>query len=345
MVNVQKLGIVLAPTQNTFETRAVLNPGVFQDGNTIHIIYRAIADDYVSTLGYAKLDAPTHVAERWSSPFMAPKRKSESKGIEDPRIVKIDGEFYMTYVAHNGKDAVTYLASGDDLFNLHRRGLVSPKIPYKEAGEIFRYQKLKDDYYFYEAFYKEFGGKNVLIWHKDFIPFPEKINGEFVCLQRILPDMQIIRFEDFSQLKEKYFWIHYLLDDLSSNVILESEYSHEERNVGGGCPPIKTSDGWLLIYHGVRESNEKRVYSACAALLDLENPNILKAKLPYPLFVPEDKSELEGLVNNVVFPTGTAQYGDDLYIYYGAADTRIEVAKVSMSELLTELKANPYVKK
>lgn len=342
MIKVEKLGLLLEPTLNVFETRAVLNPGIYQDGNDVHIIYRAIDDKYVSSLGYARLSGPTTVAERWDHPFMAPKLKAESMGMEDPRIVKIDGTFYMTYVAHNGKDAVSYLATGTDLFNLGRDGLISPKIPYREAGEIFRYQKLKDDYYFFESFYKEYGGKNVLIWHKDAIFFPEKIDGEFKMLQRILPDIQLISFSDVGQLKEKYFWIHYLLDDLAGSVVLESQEKYEERNVGGGCPPIKTADGWLIIYHGVQETNDKRIYRACAALLDLKDPRIVTHKLPYPLFEPGNEAENVGLVNNVVFPTGTAQFGDDLYIYYGAADTRIAVAKVSMPELLAELKKNPF---
>lgn len=342
MVKVEKLKLLLEPTLNPFETRAVLNPAVYQDGDNVHIIYRAIDEKYVSTLGYAKLTGPTTVTERWDHPFMVPKLKAESMGIEDPRIVKIDGCFYMTYVAHDGKNAVSYLATGDDLFNLGRNGMISPKIPYKEAGEIFRYQKLKDDYYFFEAFYKEYGGTNVLIWHKDCILFPEKINGQFMMLQRILPDIQLIAFDDPGQLKEKYFWIHFLLDDLAGSVVLESQEKFEERNVGGGCPPIKTPDGWLMIYHGVQETNATRTYRACAALLDLKDPRKVIAKLPYPLFEPGNEAEHVGLVNNVVFPTGTSQFGDDLYIYYGAADTRIAVAKVSLTELLTELNANPF---
>jgi predicted GH43/DUF377 family glycosyl hydrolase len=344
MIKVEKLGLVLEPTANSFETRAVLNPAVYQDGDNVHIIYRAIDDNYVSTLGYARLSGPTAVVERWDKPFMSPKLKAESMGIEDPRIVKIDGQFYMTYVAHDGKNAVSYLATGDDLFNLSRAGIISPKIPYKEAGEIFRYNKLKDDYYFFEAFYKEYGGRNVLIWHKDSILFPEKIDGEFKMLQRILPDIQLISFDDFGRLKEKYFWIHYLLDELDKNVVMESQLSFEERNIGGGCPPIKTPQGWLMIYHGVQESNDKRVYRACAALLDLADPRIVTHKLTYPLFEPGNEAEKAGLVNNVVFPTGTAQFGDDLYIYYGAADTRIAVAKVSLPELLAELLASPFAK-
>ena len=82
------------------------------------------------------------------------------------------------------------------------------------------------------------------------------------------------------------------------------------------------------------------VYNACACLLDKENPKIEIARLPYPLFKPELEWELVGDVNDVVFPTGTALFGDTLYIYYGAADKRIACASVSLKELLIELNKN-----
>ena len=81
------------------------------------------------------------------------------------------------------------------------------------------------------------------------------------------------------------------------------------------------------------------VYSACAALLDLNNPGKIIARLPYALFSPQYEWELKGEVNNVVFPTGTALFGDTLFIYYGAADTHIACASVSLSALLAELLA------
>ena len=85
------------------------------------------------------------------------------------------------------------------------------------------------------------------------------------------------------------------------------------------------------------------VYSACAALLNLDDPSKEMARLPYALFSPEHEWELNGEVNNVVFPTGTALFGNTLFIYYGAADTHIACASVNMSELVSELLN--YVKK
>jgi predicted GH43/DUF377 family glycosyl hydrolase len=111
--------------------------------------------------------------------------------------------------------------------------------------------------------------------------------------------------------------------------------------MGGGCPPIETEAGWLLIYHGVHDTVEGYVYSACAALLDLDHPEKVIARLPYPLFYPEEWWERQGEVNNVCFPSGALVYEDRLYVYYGAADERIAVASIMMNSLIDELLKYP----
>jgi predicted GH43/DUF377 family glycosyl hydrolase len=108
--------------------------------------------------------------------------------------------------------------------------------------------------------------------------------------------------------------------------------------LGAGCPPIETEDGWLLIYHGVEETSIGRTYHAEAAMLQIDNPQIEISRLKEPLFSPTKDWEKDGEVNNVVFPTGFALFEKDLYIYYGAADRHIAVAKVNIEELKLELR-------
>ncbi|MFV8358479.1 pesticidal protein Cry7Aa, partial [Flavobacterium sp. XS1P32] len=126
----------------------------------------------------------------------------------------------------------------------------------------------------------------------------------------------------------------------NDHVVLTSKFDHEISYVGGGCPPIETDQGWLIIYHGVKDGLDGYIYSACAALLDLEDPRKEIARLPYPLFKPELEWELKGEVNNVCFPSGAVFFNDTLYIYYGAADERIACASVSFSGLINELLLN-----
>jgi len=98
-----------------------------------------------------------------------------------------------------------------------------------------------------------------------------------------------------------------------------------------------TKEGWLLIYHGV---NEERVYRAGTTLLDLEEPWRVIARTREPILVPEAPYELEGDMPEVVFPEGAVILGDELPIFYGAADKVCCVASVSLRELLGRLLAS-----
>lgn len=337
MIKVKKHGVILSPTTRKWESRAVLNPAILQDGRGLHMIYRALDRDYVSVLGYAKFKSQTCLDERWNKPFMEKDAAYESHGLEDPRVVRIDDTVYLTYVAHDGKNAQIAYAHGSDILKLKRGGIIGPKIRYAAAGRLFDKEELKDDYLFYQSFYQNYAGQDVLIWEKDGVLFPEKIRGKFILTHRILPDIQIVMFKEFKELKYADFWKEYI-KNLHKFVILENKYRFEERHIGGGAPPVKTRSGWLMIYHGAEESNASRIYHAGAALFDLKNPRRLISRLPYPLFSPERDFEIKGQVDNVVFPSGTAHFGRKLYIYYGAADTHIAAASLDLNDLLEELR-------
>jgi len=166
--------------------------------------------------------------------------------------------------------------------------------------------------------------------------FPRRINGNLVFLHRIRPGIQLVSVKSLKDLTQD-FWIEYFLN-LQDHIVLDPLHDFESAYIGAGCPPIETEHGWLLIYHGVQETEKGLVYSACAAaLLDLNDPTKEIARLPYSLFSPEYQYELVGDVDNVVFPTGTALFGDTLFIYYGAADSHIACASLSISALMEEL--------
>jgi predicted GH43/DUF377 family glycosyl hydrolase len=181
----------------------------------------------------------------------------------------------------------------------------------------------------------EKNGKHIYVWDKNLIFFPRRIHGKLHFLHRIRPDIQIVAVNELFELTRE-FWQQYFLH-LEDHIFLSPKYPHEVSYLGGGCPPIETKDGWLIIYHGVHDTVEGYVYSACVALMDLENPGIELARLPDALFKPEILWEKEGYVNNVCFPSGALVIEDTLYIYYGAADEHIACASLSLSELLHEL--------
>src|SRR5262249_42864008 len=106
--------------------------------------------------------------------------------------------------------------------------------------------------------------------------------------------------------------------------------------IGAGTPPIRTTKGWLEIYHGNSRRQEVTgigAYSAGILLLDLERPcEILGAC--GQVCIPETDFELEGFVPNVVFPTGIVERGETVLVYYGAADTCSGVVEFSLAEML-----------
>ncbi|MBI2208578.1 pesticidal protein Cry7Aa [Candidatus Woesearchaeota archaeon] len=336
MVKVRKEGIILKPTDLEFESQGVFNPACMQIGNNVHMFYRAVKEGNYSSIGYCKLEGPLKVVERSKKPILYPEHKFESQGTEDPRIVFLDGKYYMTYIGYDGKNVKIAYATSTNLKNFTKRGQLLPKITYDRAEDLFkRCGKLKDRYFLFESYYKDKVGKDVLLWDKDAILFPKKINGNFAMMHRVLPDIQIIYFRDFKDLTLDYWENHF--STLCDHIVLESKHWYETRNIGGGAPPIETKKGWLLIYHAVDDMDQGRTYRAGAALLDKKDPRKVLGHLHEPLFSPEEKWEREGVVDNVVFPTGTALFGKKLYIYYGAADKYVAAASVNIDHLLKSL--------
>ncbi|MFZ4106267.1 pesticidal protein Cry7Aa [Flavobacterium sp.] len=338
MVKVTREGIILKKSDLAFENDSVLNPGIFQDGNTIHMLYRAVRSGNYSTIGYCKLEGPLTVVERNNTPLIIPYSEDASKGIEDPRIVKIDGVYYITYTAYNGINALGALVTSTDLITFERKGIITPMFTFDQFKILAECNNMVNAKYFRHVRHFDIN-QEVFLWDKDLLFFPRKIDGKLAFLHRIRPGIQLVMVSSLEELTEEY-WKHYFLHFNEHIVMDPIGINHESSYIGAGAPPIETEFGWLLIYHGVYDTYEGYVYSASAALLDIDKPINVIARLAEPLFTPELKYELNGVVNNVVFPTGTALFGDTLYIYYGAADKCIACASVSLKELLKELLLN-----
>ncbi|PIZ83035.1 hypothetical protein COX97_01855 [Candidatus Pacearchaeota archaeon CG_4_10_14_0_2_um_filter_05_32_18] len=236
-------------------------------------------------------------------PIFAGMPKESDYGVEDPRISEIDGRYYMTYVGVSTSEGVsTYLAVSDDLKKWNRLGL------------IFREQ------------------------NKDVVLFPEKINGEYVALNRP---------ESLFSFSKPGIWISYSKDLIywgkDSNLMRpRGPETWEADRIGAGCPPIKTSKGWLVIYHGVSEEKDRLFYSVGVVLLDLKNPKkiIARSDPKTPFILPDKKFEKEGYINNIIFPTVAIPTldGKSLLIYSGGADRIVSVRKISFKEIFKHLR-------
>jgi beta-1,2-mannobiose phosphorylase / 1,2-beta-oligomannan phosphorylase len=338
MIKIKKEGIILEKREFEFENSGVLNPAIIKEGDSVHIFYRAVSQGNHSTIGYARLDGPLHLAERWDAPFMIPEFEYETQGVEDARLVMIDDLYYLTYTGYDGINARGAYATSKNLKKFKKQGLLVPPLTYSKFVYLAEKNgKVNENYYRNHKFYYQEADpdKKMMLWDKNVVFFPRRIDGKLVFLHRIRPGIQIVSVNNLDELT-KEFWKAYF-PDFHQYIVMDPIHKHESDYIGSGCPPIETDAGWLLIYHGVQATRQGLIYSACAALLDLKNPSVELARLPYPLFSPEHVWEKRGEVNNVVFPTGTALFGDRLFIYYGAADERIACASVSLLELKQEL--------
>ncbi|OGI25778.1 MAG: hypothetical protein A3J76_00960 [Candidatus Moranbacteria bacterium RBG_13_45_13] len=337
MVQIKDEGIILEATNLPFENEAVLNPTCIEANGVTHMFYRAVRKgDFVSSIGYCQIDESGKAVNRLDHPILVPEYDFEKKGVEDPRIVFLDGIYYFFYTVYDGRNAMIAYATSKDLAHFEKQGVISAQFTYDEAEDIFRQSKVREIYQFFEAKMKERVGKDVYLWEKDAFIFPKKFNGKFALVHRVLPGIQIAYFNSFSELNDNY-WRKYFVE-LDKYIILDPKYEFENYKIGGGAVPIETEDGWLLIYHAAEDSKYGKIYHASAALLNRDNPTQVIGRLRAPLFSPKEEWEKRGDVNNVVFPTGCVVRDGQLFIYYGAGDKLIAAKSMDLKSLLSELK-------
>ena len=341
MLNVEKHSIILSPTKKGFESKAVLNPGVFQEENTLHFLYKAMQEGEPSTIGYAKTNNPLKISERREKPIIRGEFDYEIQGVEDAKIVKIDNIYYITYMVYDGINKMGALATSKDMIHFEKKGVISPKINYHdfESQINFSSQHINPKYHYFYNLFKEIGMENDplrFIRIRALVLFPRKINGKFAMLFSIYPGIQIVYFDRFEDLT-KAFWNNYF-ENFINHIILDPQDIYEVNYIGLGCVPIETNEGWLLIYYGVQETTTGIRNFIRVALLDLENPKMVLSRLKSPLFSPYKLVLEKNQISDMVFPTGYAIYDDDLYIYYGFSKKIIASISTKLSKLLLELR-------
>ncbi len=299
---------VLEPVPDHFwEAKAVFNPAVVKKGEKIHLLYRATSPDDTSTLGYAAFSHTDTLETRFPEPVYTPRADFEKKsvsgnsGCEDPRVTILDGTAYLFYTA------------------------VDPAKPPRVALST-----LSEKDFFAQRF--ENFSEPVLISppgidDKDACLFPEKINGKYYVLHRIQPSIDINALDSLDFDGSTGFLAH-------RPFLFPRRGMWDSKKIGINTVPLKTDSGWLTIYHGVSDTG---VYSLGAFLLDLKHPEKLLGRSRYPIFIPSEPYEREGVVPNVVFPCGACLVKDKLVIYYGGADRVIGAASVRLSDLLASL--------
>ncbi len=297
----------LLPDRNKpWESIAAFNGCPVKVGDTYHIVYRALSLSRESSIGYATSSNGVQFGEH--TQIIRSDFEWEKYGCEDPRIVHIDGTFYITYTALS-------------------------TFPFSPPGIKLAIAKTKDFTTFEKHPTTTFNSKAMAL-------FPEKINGKFAAILTAQTDMPpakigVALFDREEDIWSPTFWDTWYTN-LSAHVIPLQRHAND--HIEAGAPPVKTEKGWLFIYSYIRNyKSDKKIFGIEAALLDLNNPTKVIGHTQNPLMLPETAYERVGDVPNVTFPTGALVEGDTLHLYYGAADTTCCRASLSLSDLLTQL--------
>ncbi len=181
--------------------------------------------------------------------------------------------------------------------------------------------------------------ENVFLpYNRNGVLFPRKINGHYIMLNRP-SDNGHTPFGDIylSQSPDMTYWGKHRL------VMRSGHYWWRSLKIGAGPIPIETTEGWLLIYHGVCLTCTGYIYSIGAALLDLDDPSRVIVDCENYLLTPEEPYETVGFVPSVTFPCATLQDAATgrIAIFYGAADTYCALAFTQVDELIDYIKTHP----
>lgn len=316
----EKNPIIAPRPTHPWESRATFNSAAIYDDGKVHFFYRALGDTDLSVLGYANSKDGLHIDERSDMPAYIPREPFETPGgnafktlaehfvsgggyggVEDPRITRVGDRVYLTYVAFDGATpprAAMSSISIDDFRGKKWDRWETPKL-ISAPGMV----------------------------NKSAVVFPEKINGKYVVMHRVYPNILIDYLDDLNF--DKYLQGHYFIPPRKGY--------WDSKKIGAGAPPMRTKDGWLLIYQSVGYQDPGR-YKIGAMMLDINNPSKVLYRTRKPLIAPDMEYENAGHKAGVVYPCGAAIVGDKLNVYYGGADTVVCGASQHLPTFLEQMK-------
>lgn len=282
-----------------YQVNSVFNAAATRFGDETLLLLRVEDRRGISHLTTARSKDGVTAWKIDNSPTLLPdpiNYAEEVWGIEDPRItyIKEIEKWAVLYTAYSRGGPLVSLATTNDFKKFERQGVVM-------APE-----------------------------DKDAALFPVRFDGRWAMIHRPVSTAANIG---------AHIWISFSPDMKhwgDHHIVIPARKGGwwDANKVGLSPPPLRTDKGWLILYHGVKNTAGGCIYRLGLALLDLEDPTKLLARSDEWMFSPEENYEMIGDVDKVVFPCGWVAEGDNLRIYYGGADKCIALATGSISELL-----------
>ena len=296
---------ILGPNPRAnWESAYLYNPAAIVIDDKVWLLYRAQNESLISTVGIA-WSTDGYNFTRYTQPVLQPTEPFETHGVEDPRIVRVNGTFYMSYTGYDGTVARLAMATSTNLVNWEKHGSILPNC----TDVNYRWDLPINAYAAREG------------WSKSGAIVAEKINGVY---QMQWGDNWLMSANS----TDLIHW-NYTRNDLP---FAQKLNIWEQALMESGPPPVKTRDGmWLKIYNGVALGPggfETASYNTGQMLLDMVNaprgPPI--ARLETPLLQPTSVEEVQGQVDQVVFSEGLVQFRGKWLLYFGQGDQYLGVA-------------------
>ncbi len=335
-----RLGLALASTGSAFDIEGVLNPGLARDRRGRLLLYpRMVAAGNVSRIGLIQADE-TEAGPAFgpASILFEPQAEYELRdvpggyGCEDPRVTFVPqlDAYVMAYTAFGPCGPRIAAALSPDGHSWSRLGLLH------FADDALNHVPNKDAAFFPEPVLSPTGVPSFALYHRPMLE--ASLNGQapIELIRSLPPEDREVTCIAYVPVADVMRDIGALRLPTESVRVLPIDASWGALKNGAGTPPVRTSAGWLSVFHGVdaveSPSGPTLYYRAGIVVHDLERPDRLVYRSVVPLIDPETPDERVGIVNDVVFPTGIDIRGNGRYdIYYGAADARIARARIDVA--------------
>ena len=320
--------VLKANPQNDWENHCVLNPAVIYDDENERFVmlYRAAGNDvkHVIRLGLATSEDGFTFTRCSDKPvFDCDENDADGGCVEDPRLTKIDGAYFLTYAARAyapGRYWLPYDEYVKQGYEIEKQCECQPA--FLRTNHTVTYLATTCDFHRFKRLGRITDSRYD---DRDVYLFDRKVNGKYVKISRT-------KYNDGS-VKMPSIYISFSDDVVEwgeQTLLLTGREWWETARIGGACPPIYTERGWFMLYHGV---DDRGTYRVGAVILDKDDPRKVLARTKNYLFEPEAEYERVGLYNCCVFPTANILRGDTLYIYYGCADKYVSVATADFEAL------------
>jgi len=330
---------IIEPRPYFWESQAVFNPATIFSNGRVHLFYRALGEDGISRIGYASSKDGINFDERLSYPVYFVKDAEEMKkhwpftsparpiydtvlfssgggwgGCEDPRTVLIEDTIYMTFNVFNGWDSMRVAVT-----SIKEKDLLNKKWFWQNFSYL-----------------SHFGDRQ-----KNWVLFPEKFNGKFAIFHNLdkgdpsQVSIAYVKKLDSSETPSRG-------NAPDPHTLPDHIVAWHKRTRSAAAPPIKTKDGWLLLYHAMDKDNSNR-YKLGALLLDLKNPEKVLYRAQSPILEPDEWYENDWKPG-IIYASGAIVKNGKLFVYYGGGDKRIAIASIMLSDLIKSMKENSVVK-